>query len=128
MEHRRRRTDQTRAGRPVDPAPARPVRAGRAPALRAGQMVSRRRAAALGGGGWFSEAWQLRRRRLFLMPGDSPIGFRLPLDSLPYVPPVDEPFLVPADPFAHRRELPEPAAMARTSRGAPGSAAALAPV
>ncbi len=56
-------------------------------------------------GGWISELWQLRRRRLFLVPGDSPIGFRLPLNSLPYVPPVDYPHLVPADPFAERAEI-----------------------
>jgi uncharacterized protein (DUF2126 family) len=57
---------------------------------------------------WFSEKWPLRRRNLFLIPGDSPIGFRLPLDSLPYLRPVDQPTTVPLDPFAPRGALPHP--------------------
>lgn len=35
------------------------------------------------GGGWISERWTWRRGRLFLLPGEWPIGFRLPLDALP---------------------------------------------
>jgi hypothetical protein len=58
----------------------------------------------------------LRRGRLFLAPGDSPIGLRLPLNSLPYLAPVDYPHLLPADPFAPRRPLLEtpPPILART--------------
>ncbi|MGH8497615.1 MAG: DUF2126 domain-containing protein [Methylococcales bacterium] len=35
---------------------------------------------------WESCAWKFRRQHLFLIPGDSPIGLRLPLDSLYWVP------------------------------------------
>ena len=48
MEHRRARADQAHPRRRTDPPAARPLRARRAAALRPGQMVSGRRAAALG--------------------------------------------------------------------------------
>ena len=67
--------------------------------------------------GWISEIWKLRRERLFLAPGDSPIGLRLPLSSLSYVRPVDEPRLVPADPFEDRGALADPSVMMRTFAG-----------
>jgi uncharacterized protein (DUF2126 family)/transglutaminase-like putative cysteine protease len=49
---------------------------------------------------WHSEHWKTRNPRLYLLPGDSAIGFRLPLDSLPYVPPEARNFVPPPDPFA----------------------------
>ncbi len=38
----------------------------------------------------------------FCMPGDSPVGFRLPLGSLPCRPPIDYPHVVAADPLTQR--------------------------
>ncbi|MEO7734747.1 MAG: transglutaminase family protein, partial [Kofleriaceae bacterium] len=37
--------------------------------------------------GWRTERWKLRRERLFLLPGDSPVGLRLPLASITGAPP-----------------------------------------
>ena len=44
-----------------------------------------------------SNMWQLRRERIVLLPGDSPMGLRLPLNDLPWTkeevtPPVRDPF------------------------------------
>ena len=56
-----------------------------------------------------SGIWSTRRGRLFLVPGDSPLGLRLPMQSLPSLEPVEYPHVVPADPFAERVPLRDPA-------------------
>ncbi len=60
----------------------------------------------LGGGRWESGKWFLRREHLFLTPGDSPMGYRLPVDSLPWVAELDYPYVIPPDPFDEQKPLP----------------------
>lgn len=48
---------------------------------------------------WLTEIWQTRRSNLFLLPGDSPAGYRLPLKSLPDLDPELYPGLIQIDPF-----------------------------
>jgi uncharacterized protein (DUF2126 family)/transglutaminase-like putative cysteine protease len=58
------------------------------------------------GPGWESGPWFFRQEHMFLLPGDSPIGLRLPLDSLPWAPPEDRDIVCERDPLAPRRPLP----------------------
>ena len=84
----------------------------------------------LGFGGnrrWATGKWFLRGDTLFLIPGDSPIGLRLPLDSLPWADPDKIDVDYEADPFAPREPLP-PQAMLRRLRDAPGHDSPYAPV
>ncbi|HEV3028963.1 MAG TPA: transglutaminase family protein, partial [Planctomycetota bacterium] len=62
---------------------------------------------------WVSGAWFFRPERMYLVPGDSPMGFRLPLDSLPWVSPTDYPHLLELDPMSQRPPLPDLVDLAR---------------
>jgi uncharacterized protein (DUF2126 family) len=55
---------------------------------------------------WTSQPWFLRSEHIFLIPGDSPVGYRLPLDSLPWTRPEDVLYSFEQDPFAQRDILP----------------------
>ncbi len=50
------------------------------------------------GTGWRTGPWFLRSERCYLIPGDSPIGYRLPLDSQPWTAKGDYPFIHAPDP------------------------------
>ncbi|CAN1561548.1 Domain of unknown function DUF2126 [Burkholderiaceae bacterium] len=60
---------------------------------------------------WTSGPWFLRDERMYLVPGDSPMGLRLPLDSLPWVSEADYPYAIEQDHFAERQALPHAAAL-----------------
>ncbi|MGC4394327.1 DUF2126 domain-containing protein [Hydrogenophaga sp. T2] len=61
---------------------------------------------ALGGTVWSTGPWFFRDERMYLVPGDSPMGYRLPLDSLPWVSAGDYPYHIEQDPFTPRAPLP----------------------
>jgi uncharacterized protein (DUF2126 family) len=76
--------------------------------LKAGEAAS--------GPRWTTGPWFLRDERMYLVPGDSPMGLRLPLDSLPWVSQADFPYAIEQDHFAERQPLPHAAALrAQTS-------------
>ena len=85
---------------------------------------------ALSGSRWTTGPWFFRDERMYLMPGDSPMGFRLPLDSLPWVSKADYPYLLEQDPSVQRGTLPGyielaqryAANVSKTSMGLPNNA------
>jgi uncharacterized protein (DUF2126 family)/transglutaminase-like putative cysteine protease len=72
------------------------------------------------GAAWTTGPWFLRDERMYLMPGDSPMGLRLPLDSLPWVSDADFPYLVEQDPSVLVDALPSHSKVA--AKYAPGTA------
>ena len=60
---------------------------------------------------WSSGPWPVRSERLFLVPGDSPVGLRLPLEALPFSGEPHPLAWTPEDPFSDRPQLPVPASI-----------------
>jgi uncharacterized protein (DUF2126 family) len=73
-----------------------------------GCVLPLKRTRGLRGPEWQSGMWMLRGRHLKLIPGDSPMGLRLPLESLPWEDPEARPHFEPVDPMADRSPLPWP--------------------
>jgi uncharacterized protein (DUF2126 family) len=54
---------------------------------------------------WQSGPWRLRADQVFLLPGDSPMGFRLPIDGLPWESEEQRARIYERDPLADRPPL-----------------------
>ena len=54
---------------------------------------------------WKTGIWHVRGGQLFLVPGDSPLGYRLPLDTLPWVHTDEYPYLIELDPMVEQPPL-----------------------
>ena len=63
------------------------------------------------GPAWVTGPWFLRDDRLLLTPGDSPMGWRLPLDSQAWAKKSEQPWALPPDTFAPQTALPSAATL-----------------
>jgi uncharacterized protein (DUF2126 family) len=83
---------------------------------------------------WLTGPWPTRAGRLLAIPGDSPLGFRLPLESLPWISAADYPWHHERDSFEPRGPLPPVGLKSSSShpqgnvRRVPGSAQAPAAI
>jgi len=76
---------------------------------------------------WQTGPWFLRSERCYLIPGDSPLGYRLPLDSQPWTTSGDYPFIHAPDPTRVLPALPGHAEIRRQMQSrAPGRAPLIA--
>ncbi|MGL6108770.1 MAG: DUF2126 domain-containing protein, partial [Rubrivivax sp.] len=76
--------------------------------------------AASAGPKWITGAWFLRDERLYLMPGDSPMGWRLPLDSLPWAKADEVQQVIAQDPYVSSGTLPSASALRARFAARPG--------
>jgi uncharacterized protein (DUF2126 family)/transglutaminase-like putative cysteine protease len=81
---------------------------------------------------WISNPWRFKTADLTLIPGDSPVGLRLPLGSLPFVKEANDEFYPERSLFEHVDALPSHAnlmrAVAKREAASPGNAFADDPV
>jgi uncharacterized protein (DUF2126 family) len=79
---------------------------GQGPHSTVGSVLPLRRVLDNGSRRWQSGRWFFRAGEMFLIPGDSPIGLRLPLETIPWADAetIETPF--EPDPFAPRDRLP----------------------
>lgn len=75
-----------------------------------------RAAKAIVAAGFRSSPWPIKREHLYLIPGDSPLGLRLPLASLPWVLPADKEETFGRDPFDATQEAPAAKATGKKSK------------
>lgn len=76
---------------------------------------------------WQTCPWVFKRGNLFLLPGNSPIGLRLPLDRLPYMVPEQETKEVPASPMEDLPQLPSQAELSSKQAERAGQGSTLTP-
>lgn len=67
--------------------------------------------------GWQTGSWFLRGEHCRLVPGDSPLGYRLPLESQPWVRKQDYPYINPQDPSQKFAALPSASSLRAQLRG-----------
>lgn len=85
-----------------------------------GYVLPLRRNAAQGQ--WESCLWQFSRKHLFLVPGNSSIGLRLPLDRLPYLSPSHREVQMESSPLAHEGNLASHQELTQQVEGRKGDA------
>jgi len=88
-----------------------------------GSVLPLRRVGTNGGRRWQSGKWFFRPGVMFLIPGDAPVGFRLPLDSLPWADPETMDYDLETDPFSPVEPLPPRQSFVRAPFAEPWGAA-----
>ena len=88
-------------------------------------VARRDTAKAPGASRWQSGPWFLRSERCYLIPGDSALGYRLPLDSQPWAKDSDLPWIMPPDQTQSFAPLPTALRLrfAQATNSAPGTTA-----